>query len=268
VFTEENYPRVDGSTANVPLGRLLLQATLGKTPQEAERELSGFSGTDASWRALGRGEADLLLVYDMPKSTWDLMVSNWVEYTDLEYAPIGRDALVFLANEENPADNLTTEQILDIYSGNITNWNAVGGADAEILAYQRNLDSASQTMMLELVMGDTALAKPVQTLVVGEMGDLVSAVAEYENRNSAIGYNAYYYVSRLHIDPNVKLLSVDGVAPTNESIQSGTYPFVCNFYAAIRKDEPDHSPARILYDWLQSPQGQQLVAAGGYATVR
>ncbi|MDR1692959.1 MAG: phosphate ABC transporter substrate-binding protein, partial [Oscillospiraceae bacterium] len=86
------------------------------------------------------------------------------------------------------------------------------------------------------------------------------------NGGGAIGYNVFYYVSRMKSDPNIKILSVDGVEPTNETIRSGEYPFVNDFYAAIRASEPQGSPARVLYDWLQGEEGQTLVEAAGYVT--
>jgi ABC-type phosphate transport system substrate-binding protein len=266
VFTPQNYPRVDGSTANIPLGQALYQTLLGASAEDAETAAGLFTGTDNAWRALAGGDADLLLVYEPSEETVELLGDREV-YAEVESAPIGRDALVFLVNAQNAEDDLTTEQIQGIYSSSITNWNELGGPDAEIVAYQRNENSGSQTLMRKLVMGSVAMAEPVPTRVVGEMGGLVAAVAEYDNRSSAIGYNVYYYVSRMKADPNVKLLSVNGVAPTNDSIQSGEYPFVNDFYAAIRADEPEDSPARILYDWLQSPTGQRLVSAAGYVAI-
>lgn len=65
---------------------------------------------------------------------------------------IGRDGFVFVENKENKVDNLTIEQIQNIYTGKIRNWSEVGGEDAEIIAYQREKNSGSQNLMEKMVM--------------------------------------------------------------------------------------------------------------------
>lgn len=258
-FTEENFPRIDGSTANIPLGQMIYAALLGKSAEEAETFIH-FNGTAPAWYGLTQGEVDLLLAYEPSQET-----VAWLSgYTKLTYAPIGRDALVFLVNAQNKVDGLTAEQLRDIYSGAVANWKEVGGEDAAIAAYQRNAASGSQAMMEKLVMQGTEMDVPPQTMLIGDMGGLVDAVALYTNAHSAVGYNVYYYVSQMKNDPNVKLLAVNGAAPDNTSIQSGAYPFVNDFFVAIRESEQAGSPARILYEWLQSADGQALVAAAGY----
>ncbi|MDR0324804.1 MAG: substrate-binding domain-containing protein [Oscillospiraceae bacterium] len=263
-FTEENFPRIDGSTANIPLGQMVYSALLGKSAEEAEAFIN-FNGTATAWRYLMYEEADLLLVYEPSEDTTQWFGSEG--FRSLEFAPIGRDALVFLVNIQNKVNGLTTEQIQGIYSDEITNWKEVGGDDAAIAAYQRNTTSGSQAMMLKLVMQGLVMAVPPQAVVIGGMGGLVEAVAAYDNAHSAIGYNVYYYVSQMKNDPNIKLLPVNGVEPDNGSIQSGAYPFVNDFFVAIRTKEPAGSPARILYNWLQSADGQALVEAAGYVPV-
>ncbi len=63
---------------------------------------------------------------------------NWPQTTvPLDQKALGRDALVFIVNEENPVQSLTQQQLRDIYAGKITNWKEVGGADAAIVAFQR-----------------------------------------------------------------------------------------------------------------------------------
>jgi ATP-binding cassette subfamily B protein len=66
---------------------------------------------------------------------------------------LARDGLVFVVNENNPVNSLTTEQIRKIYTGEITNWKEVGGNDAEIIPIQRNEGAGSQALMIKLIMG-------------------------------------------------------------------------------------------------------------------
>lgn len=254
------YPAVDGSTATLPLSRALMQAATGADEAEAEQAVR-HSKTTQSFYNLVYGSADLLLVYEPSEDAYAFAREEGVE---LEMQPIGVDALVFLVNAGNPVDSLTREQIVGIYTGEIENWSAVGGEDRAIVAYQRNAESGSQVMMENQCMQGVEMAPPPTRLVASEMGELIDAVASYQNTADAIGYSVYYYVANMYVQPEIKLLAVDGVAPTDEAIASGEYPFTQPFYAVIRADEPEDSPARRLYDWLTTDEGRALIAQAGY----
>ena len=259
-FSPEEYPHVDGSTSMLPLSRALMMASTGVSAQEAELRIS-HSKTTLSFYALVSGEADLLLVARPAQEAFDYAEDMGVE---LEMRPIGVDALVFLTSDKNPVDSLTQQQAVGIYTGAITNWKEVGGADAEIVAYQRNETSGSQVMMENVVMdGEPMMDAPVEYRP-SEMGALVDEVASYRNSASAIGYSVYYYVTEMYLREGVKLLAIDGVAPSNETIASGEYPYTQYSYAVIRKDEREDSPARQLFDFLTTPEGKALMAAQGY----
>ena len=259
-FSLEEYPHVDGSTSMLPLSRALMMASTGVSAQEAELRIS-HSKTTLSFYALVSGEADLLLVARPAQEAFDYAEDMGVE---LEMRPIGVDALVFLTSDKNPVDSLTQQQAVGIYTGAITNWKEVGGADAEIVAYQRNETSGSQVMMENVVMdGQPMMDAPVEYRP-SEMGALVDEVASYRNSADAIGYSVYYYVTEMYLREGVKLLAIDGVAPSNETIASGEYPYTQYNYAVIRKDEREDSPARQLFDFLTTPEGKALMAAQGY----
>lgn len=259
-FSLEEYPHVDGSTSMLPLSRALMMASTGVSAQEAELRIS-HSKTTLSFYALVSGEADLLLVARPAQEAFDYAEDMGVE---LEMRPIGVDALVFLTSDKNPVDSLTQQQAVGIYTGAITNWKEVGGADAEIVAYQRNETSGSQVMMENVVMDGQLMTDAPKEYRPSEMGALVDEVASYRNSADAIGYSVYYYVTEMYLREGVKLLAIDGVAPSNETIASGEYPYTQYNYAVIRKDEREDSPARQLFDFLTTPEGKALMAAQGY----
>lgn len=259
-FAPEDYPRVDGSTSMLPLSRALMMAATGVSAQEAELRVS-HTKTTLSFYALVSGEADLLLVARPAEEAFAYADEMGVE---LEMRPIGVDALVFLTGEENPVDGLTQQQAVGIYAGEITNWQEVGGADAEIIAYQRNKTAGSQVMMENVVMDGEPMMDAPMEYRPSEMGELVDEVASYRNSASAIGYSVYYYVTEMYLREGVKLLAIDGVTPSNETIASGEYPYTQYNYAVIRADEPENSPARQLFDFLTTPEGKALMAAQGY----
>ena len=262
VFTLENMPVIDGSTATIPLIEAVYSVLLG-IPRVDAALMVNTSGTDNAYDNLLWGRADILLVYSPSPFTLENAKNNEIE---LEMVPIGRDGLVFLVNNANPVRSLTPEQLVSIYSGRTRNWSDVGGENVEIKAFQRPFRSGSQTMMDDLVMRGVPMAETEAEYVIGEMGGLIEAVAMFDNAHSAIGYNVYYFVSRMEMNENVSMLAIEGVEPSTQSISDGSYPFVSDFYAVIRKDTPEDSPARILYNWIQTTDGQNLVRHEGYAT--
>lgn len=260
VIDAADYPVVDGSTATLPLSYRLMEAATG-VDEAAAKAAIAHNKTTESFYALVDGDAALLLVYEPSKDAWDYAREQGVA---LEVQAIGYDAPVFLINDGNPVETLTQQQIVDIYAGKIANWAEVGGNDQPIVAYQRVENSGSQVMMRAQVMKDTPMMDAPRELRTSEMGELVDAIAAYRNTADAIGYSVYYYIDNMYMQSGIKLLKVDGVAPTNETIASGAYPYRQPFYAVIRADAPADACERRLYDWLATPEGRRLVEEAGY----
>lgn len=262
-FTRENFPRLDGSTSMVPLGQAVASVLLGESREEVS-DLVQFNRTTQSFRNLMNGDCDLLMVGEPNAAVYREMEEAGFE---ADMAAIASDALIFVVNADNPVDNLTTEQLRQIYTGEITNWSEVGGNDAPIMAFQRNEDAGSQALMRKLVMGDTPMAESPKEYVIGSMGMLMEAVKSYDNSANAIGYSVYYYANDMEMAQGLKILSIDGVAPSAETIRSGAYPHLNAYYCVIPTDTAQDSPSRILYEWLMTEEGQRLLALEGYVSV-
>ena len=263
VFTRENFPRLNGSTAMVPLGQAIASVLLGETREEAA-DLIHFSRTTQSYRELMNGQADLLISGAPPEGIYEEKEDLGFDW---EISTFAVDGLVFLVNADNPVDSLTTEQLQGIYSGQITNWSQVGGDDVEIIPFQRNEEAGSQTAMRNLVMGGIPLMEAPAEYVSGAMGDLIEVVASYNDSAAAIGYTVYYYAHDMGMADGLKLLAVDGVQPSAETIRARDYPFINESYVVIPAGLADDAPAKVLYNWLLSGEGQQLVAQEGYVSV-
>ncbi len=259
-FTFETLPRFDGSTANIPLISLVIQRLTGASAAEADNAVS-VTTTPNAYRALVAGETDLLLVYEADETVKQEVAESGVE---LETHPIGRDALVFFTNESNPVTSLTTDQLRDIYTGKVTDWKQVGGEDVEIVAYQRTEESGSQALMRKYVMGDREMAKAPSELITDDMGGIIEGVSDYANTGNALGYSVYYYLANMYAVEGIRMLGISDVMPSHETIASGDYPFVNDFFVIVRADEPAGSPARQVMEWLLSPAGAQTVADAGY----
>lgn len=262
-FTVDNYPKMGGSLAALPLGEAVTATVLG-IDRDAANEMIVFEGsTTDNYKAIIDGKFDILLAYEPSEEAKQYVADSGKE---LEMTPIGIDALVFICSLENKVNSLTTEQIKDIYTGKITNWSEVGGKDMDIIPYQRNKDSGSQTLFDKIInLGDDLMDAP-KDLRIGSMIGLLEAVADYDNSEAALGYTVYYYLTNMESDKlgTSKILAVDGVVPNNDTIGTGEYPFGNDFYVVIDKSLPEDAPARILYNWIISDQGKELVKQENY----
>lgn len=257
VFTEENYPRMGGSLAALPLGQAVTAAALSVSREDTANWISFEGSTTWNYEMLVDGNYDILLAYEPSQQAIDYAAEQGFTW---EMTAIGRDALVFIANEANPVDDISSEQIVGIYTGAITNWRQLGGSDLEIIPYQRNRDSGSQTLFDLFFPLDEDLIQPPQEYVVGSMVGLLEVIADYDNSPAALGYTVYYYLTNMETDKlsRSKILAVGGVEANNETIRNGEYPYANNFYAVIPADLPADDPARVLYNWICSEQVREL----------
>jgi phosphate transport system substrate-binding protein len=255
-----DLPRIDGSTANIPLISLVIQRLTGVSQDVADNTVK-TSGTPTAWRNLIDKTADVLVVYEADKAVQAEVRKSKVK---LEVHPIGRDALVFFTNSSNPVTSLSTTQFKAIYTGRISDWSAVGGPKAEIIAYQRPEESGSQALLRKYVVGSAKMAKAPVDRISGEMGSIIEGVASYANSGNALGYSVYYYLANMYAVDAITMLGVSGVNPTRETIADGSYPYTNDFYAVVRADEPAGSPARRVMEWLLTADGQTAVVDAGY----
>ena len=263
VFTRENMPRLDGSTSTAPLAEAVCAVLLGEDRADVE-DLVQFNTTIDSYLNLIHGNCDLLIVGESNDTVMEEKEAAGFEW---EKEPFATDAFVFLVNADNPVDSITVEQARAIYAGEITNWKELGGNDEEIIPFQRDHDSGSQTIMEKLVMQGTPMMEAPKDYIIGTMGQLMEAVKSYDNSPAAIGYSVYYYAQEMEMAEGLKLLKLNGVEPNDDTIRSEEYPLINPKYVVIPADAPEDAPNRVLFDWLLGPEGQKLVAAEGYVSI-
>jgi len=252
--------RTDGSTATIPLTVAINDAYGGGGSPPVHNTTS-----DAYRKLIYKEGVDLIIVTHPSEDEFALAREEGVE---LEVIPLVKDALVFLVNIENPVENISLAQLRDIYAGTITSWGALGGLNEDIIPYQRTKNSGSQTLLLKLVMNNRAPMDPPTEWVAESMGALVEIVSSYDNARNAIGYSVFYYVNNMYGNNQFKLLGIDGVKPSRDSIMRGEYPLEDNYYAVIRSDTPKDHNARKLIEWLLTDGGQALAAGAGYIPLR
>jgi len=215
------------------------------------------SGTHGSYETLSAGDSDLIIVARAPTS--EETASAGAAGVTFDLAPVALDAFVFIVNEENPTGTLSLDQIRGIYSGAITEWPVQSGAEGPIQPYQRNETSGSQQLMLQLVMEDLPMVEAPDMLMLGGMGAPFNMLSWDEE---GISYSVYYYTVYMQPREYVKMIAIDGIAPTSETIRNGTYPLVTEVFAVIRSDEK--GSARTMFEWLQTEEGQEAIADTGY----
>ena len=270
ILTVDEFPITDGSTACIPLIAQIMADTTGLDLETAQSAVT-TNTTAQAWRNLSLyggnyGDAvKLIIAYEAPESVKEEMETDG---DPLDQKAIGRDALVFIVNEDNPVQSLTQQQLKDIYAGKITNWKDVGGKDQEIVAFQRREDSGSQTLFQKLLIQDGELMDAPTELAPAAMGELVDDIAAYNNAANAIGFSVYYYIDQMYSKPGLRLLAVDGVTPSNETIADQSYPLCNEFYAAVRQDSAADSPERKVYDWLSTEAGHACIEKSGYVAVQ
>ena len=254
-------PIMDGATALYPIYSAIAQATYPKKEYDPYNSEVMVNTTPEAYENLINGKVDMIFVNEPSQKQLQRAKEKGVE---LKLIPIGKEAFVFFVNQKNEVDGLTLQQIKDIYSGKITNWKELGGKNEPIRAYQRPEDSGSQTS-LQSLMGDTPIMDAPRENVASGMGEIISEVAQYRNFENAIGYTFRYYSQEMVGNNQIKLLAIDGVSPTKETIRSGEYPITGEFYIVTAGTENPN--VNKLIDWVLSPQGQQLIEKVGYVPI-
>lgn len=263
VFTRENFPKMDGSTSMVPLAEAVASVLLGESREDVA-ELISFSRTSQSFRNLRWGDSDILIAGEPAQNVLDELDADGFEY---DMAKIGSDALIFVVSEDNPVDSLTIQQVQKIYTGEITNWFDVGGDNIPIIPFQRNAEAGSQAAMETKVMDGLAMMEPPLDFVIGSMEGLMEAVKSFDGSRGAIGYSVYYYANDMRMADGLKIIAIEDVEPTVDTIRSGDYPFLMAYCTVVAGSAEESSPERIMWNWLQGEEGQALMNSQGYVSV-
>ncbi len=181
---------------------------------------------------------------------------------DLKARCYAYDALMILGNSENPVENLTSDQLRDIYRKKITNWKEVGGPDAEIIVYVRDSQSGSQRMFESLVWDGQKDVPDFQDgtysdMEVNEMGEILNLV---EINDYAIGYSFLTFVDEeFGTSERLKSFAIDGINPTKENIANESYPFISTAWMLMRADAPSDGPAQWLFDWYVGENAEKYI---------
>jgi phosphate transport system substrate-binding protein len=243
---------LDGSSGMLPLASALAKAYRQKS-SDPELELGKGLGTGERLRALAEGKIQIALASHGIEPTE-------VQKGNLKVIPVAKGAIVFAVN--GPAiSNITEEQVCGIYSGKITDWQALGASQAPIMAMTRPPTEVDSEVIREKIgcFRDLKMNENVQIMARG--GDMAKGLSATAN---AIGITSMTVVEQSK--GRVKALMLNGVAPSAENVKSGRYVLTRDFYFVV-KGEPIPSVRKFL-DFALSAEGDQVIMANGAIPVR
>ena len=179
------------------------------------------------------------------------------EATDLKGTVVAIDGIAMIVNKENPVKDLTIEQIAALYKGEITNWSEVGGLDAPVVLIGREAASGTRDGFESITDTEDA-CKYNQELT--STGDVVQTVSSNPN---AIGY-----ASLASVKDTVKLISVEGVTPSTETIQNGSYKIQRNFVMVTKKNAELSPAAKSFFEFATSSAADEWIIEAGAVPVK
>ncbi len=201
------------------------------------------TGSGAGIQAASEGRCDIGL------SSRDLKDD---EKQTLTQTVVAIDGIAIIVNPQNKIEDLTVEQIGKIYTGEITNWKEVGGEEHPIVLIGREAASGTRDGF-ESITKTKDKCKYTQELT--STGDVIQTVSGNEN---AIGY-----ASLASVKDSVKVLKVEGVTPSKDTIQNGSYKIQRDFVLVTKKDGKLSDEAQKFFDFATSAQADYLIEKAG-----
>ena len=233
---------IAGGTAHIPVMKEAAKRIMQANPEIRITVAGGGSGVGV--QKVGEGLVQI-------GNTGRALKEGEIEKYGLVSQPFAIDGVAAVVNPANPVGGLSKEQLSKIYSGEITNWKDVGGADASISLYMREDGSGTRETFETLAIADGAVS--AKSNVVNSNGAMKTAVAQDEN---AIGY-----VGIGHLDDSIKALILDGMTPSQENAKNGSYKITRLLYMNT-KGQPE-GLIKAFIDYIYSPEGDEIIVKAG-----
>ena len=227
---------LNGSTSMTRVCQALGEAFSEKYPGVSV-EKSGTGSGDAP----NSVRSGIALIGDMSR---DLKESENPD--EFEIKQIAIDGIAIAVHKDNPVQDLTTEQIRKIFTGEIKNWSELGGQDKAITTLGREAASGTRDGFESIF----SIESPVYAAELSSTGEIVTKIS---SDISAIGY-----VSLESLNDSVVACKVDGVEATDENIENGTYT-VQRPFIQIYKKGTDSALINAWFEFIESSEGQQII---------
>ena len=193
------------------------------------------------------------LFADLTNKTFDQIIVHHIpeQHSDLWFNPIALDGLVAIVHADNPVQNLSLGELQAVFSGNISNWMALGGSDAPIKLLSRENGSGVRSIFNQRVLGAQRL--DINAAILASPVAIRQAIAADPH---AIGYVTLGSLPRATTDATlaVRQLAINGVQANPATTAEQSYPLTMPLYWVSAVEPTSHS--RALLGWLQSDDGQ------------
>ncbi len=240
--SSEKSVSTDGSTSMEKVIRAL-----------GESFTKGNSGVNFTYNPTGSGSG----IKAVAEGRCDIGLSSRALKDDekaqgLKETVLALDGIAIIVNPENPVSDLSVEQIASIYKGEIKNWKDVGGSDGEIVLIGREAGSGTRDGF-ESITDTKDSCQYRQELT--STGDVITTVSQNPN---AIGY-----ASLAALKDSVKALTVNGIAPSEDTVKDGSYLIQRPFVLVTKDGTPLSETAQKFFDYITSPEAAEIISAAG-----
>jgi len=258
VLSSVQAQRIKGSDTVLPLSQKEAESFMKSNPSASVSVTGGGSGVGIS--ALLDGTTDIA------QSSRKIRFSEKQRLQEggktAKEVIVAYDALAVVVNPNNRVSQLTREQLEGIFTGKITNWNQVGGADLRIIPYARETSSGTYEFFKESVLKNKNYMNGIMSMPA--TGAIIQSISQTQG---AIGYVGLAYLNK---DVKAISISYDGgknyVAPSIASAKNETYPVVRPLYYYY--NTADKAKVSKFIDYVLSPEGQKIVEEIGFITVK
>ena len=263
LIISDDLPVLDGATALYPVYAAFVNAVYDKNNYTPETALC--TNTSNAYKRIISGDCDIIFVAGASEKQKQAAESAGVE---LIFTPIGREAFVFLVAQSNPVNGLSYQQLKNIYSGKTVYWKTLGWDNGgKIIAFQRPEGSGSQTGLQNIMRGlPIQKPQPLPDYSLIGTGSMMKQISvKWQGKQPALGYSYRYYATTMYANPDTKILAINDIYPSNETISNGSYPFANNFYA-VTNGQPTGNIKRLI-DWILTDEGRYLIEQTGYVAM-
>jgi len=252
-FAEESKILIDGSTTVGPIAKAFAEYFMAKNPDVNITVSESGSGNGA--KSLINGACDIA---DMSRFMKENEFAAAVENGIFPVAHVvAVDGIAIIVHPSNPVQELTVEQVKDIYLGKIVNWNQLGGPNRRIVKISRDTNSGTYETFENLVMNKGRIAQDTES--AASNGQVRGRV---QKTPAAIGYVGLGFVDR-----TVKALEIDGVSPEPELVASGVYPIARPLFMFTNGYPKLGTPLHAFVTLYLTEKGQEIIESIGFIPV-
>lgn len=234
--TNDKTITIAGSTSVQPVAEKLAQAYMAEHPGVKINVQGGGSSVGITNIAKG-----VINIGTSSKALSSNESAGLTQYT------IGKDGIVVVVNKENNVSSLSKDQLKNIFSGNITNWNQVGGSNAKIDVITREDGSGTRSGFEDMVMNGSKIKSDA----------IVQSSTEAVKQSVEGDPNAIGFISLANLDSNVTAVKVDSITPSEQTVADGSYKLQRPFIFLVKGQAT--GTVKNFIDWVMGPEGQAII---------